>query len=230
MEAISVLSEGEIVTKLLPYQTIRFEEHDIRLFRVSGNTWFHLKDVCVILTLSSNRMVARRVSLMNRRVTPITDRTGTRDTNLVNEQGLFEVINQTDKVSSERKQKVIAFFQTKGYLLGVELTGHADKTLQSRDEMNFLHLLEEVLSPFGINGTRQYYCNKYRIDYYLSTMNVAIEYDEKDIHNAHRKGSDSVRQKYLENTLGCRFIRVSDINSNMWNIGYIIKNLFSCGE
>ena len=31
----------------------------------------------------------------------------------------------------------------------------------------------------------------------------------------------------IEKELGCRFIRVSDKNSDEYNIGYVIKNIFN---
>lgn len=42
-----------------------------------------------------------------------------------------------------------------------------------------------------------------------------------------RMKNQELRQKNIEKELGCRFIRVSDKNSDEYNIGYVIKNIFN---
>lgn len=98
-----------------------------------------------------------------------------------------------------------------------------------RPEINFLDKLEEGLKPFNIKGVRQYYVfdGKYRIDYYIESLNIAIEYDESQHNTGVNKERDLIRQKEIENKLNCRFIRVSINNSDEYNIGFIIKNIFN---
>lgn len=100
------------------------------------------------------------------------------------------------------------------------------KVAHERKEIKFLDQLEQTLEPFGIKGKRQYSVLSYRIDYYIPSLNIAIEYDEND-HDSYTYEQHEGRQEDIENELGCRFIRVSDNNSNEWNIGYVIKNIFN---
>lgn len=97
-----------------------------------------------------------------------------------------------------------------------------------RKEIEFLDNLEDALESFNIKGLRQYQVmdNKYRIDYYIPSLNIAIEYDE-DGHRGYSYEKHEGRQKEIEDLLKCRFIRVSDDNTNSYNIGFVIKNIFN---
>ena len=56
-------------------------------------------------------------------------------------------------------------------------------------------------------------------------MNIAIEYDENG-HANYTYEQHEGRQKEIENKLGCRFIRVTDNNSDEYNISLVIKEIF----
>ena len=96
----------------------------------------------------------------------------------------------------------------------------------TRNEIQFIDQLEETLKPFNIKGKRQYSVLRYRIDYYIPSLNIAIEYDEND-HSNYSYEAHEGRQQEIERELGCRFIRVSDKNSDAYNIGLVIKNIFN---
>ena len=98
--------------------------------------------------------------------------------------------------------------------------------LSSRKEIEFLDQLEQALQPFNIKGIRQYNILSYRIDYYIPSINIAIEYDENN-HRDYSYETHEGRQKEIENQLKCRFIRISDDNTNSYNIGFVIKNIFN---
>lgn len=94
-----------------------------------------------------------------------------------------------------------------------------------RKETNFLDMLEKVLEPFCYKTKRQYSVLGYRIDLYIESLNVAIEYDEND-HKKYSYEQQEGRQKEIETKLNCKFIRVSDKESDLYNIGLIIKEMF----
>lgn len=93
-------------------------------------------------------------------------------------------------------------------------------------EIPFIDLLENVLEPFGIVGIRQYNCLGYRIDYYIPSLKIAIEYDENG-HNSYNYDRQQGRQSELEKELGCSFIRVTDKKSNEYNVGLVLKNIMT---
>lgn len=105
------------------------------------------------------------------------------------------------------------------------------KETNKRKEIYFLEKLEEVLKPFGLKIITQFpvknkYGNYYRIDFYIPSLNIAIEYDENG-HNGYSYEEHEGRQKEIECELGCKFIRVVDKNSDEYNIGYIIKQILN---
>ena len=111
----------------------------------------------------------------------------------------------------------------------VSLVCETLKENNKRKELNFLDKLEESLRAFNLKGIRQYtvknkYGSSYKIDYYIQSLNIAIEYDENG-HKSYTYEEHEGRQMYIENELNCKFIRVTDDESDEYNIGYIIKNI-----
>ena len=95
-----------------------------------------------------------------------------------------------------------------------------------RKEVTFINKLETALIPFKLKGIKQFRILNYRIDYYISNLNIAIEYDENE-HKGYSYEKQEGRQKEIENKLGCRFIRVTDSDSHSFNVGKVIKEMFN---
>ena len=101
--------------------------------------------------------------------------------------------------------------------------------LESRKEIEFLDILEEQLKVFKLKGIRQYPVLNYKIDFYIPSLNIAIEYDE-DNHSGYSYEEHEGRQIEISNRLNCRFIRVSDSKSHIENSAIIIKKIFNLKE
>ena len=101
---------------------------------------------------------------------------------------------------------------------------------EKRRELKFIDELEIVLKELNINdGVKQYAIQSddktyYRIDYYIPSLKLAIEYDENE-HKSYTYEQQEGRQIYIENKLHCEFIRINDNNSNLKNIGIIINSI-----
>lgn len=95
----------------------------------------------------------------------------------------------------------------------------------TNNEYEFGKMLSEALSPFHLVIKEQYQCFRYRIDFYIEPLKIAIEYDEFEHYNYSYEAQE-FRQKKIERALGCRFIRISNRNSNGYNVGYVIKQVF----
>lgn len=139
---------------------------------------------------------------------------------LVNDIALLYFLNKTDKNKNKVDGLVRRFVETDLSMF----------PYLNRKEMEFIERLEQTLLPFDIKGVKQYAVknNKnscYRIDYYIPSLNIAIEYDEE--HHKHQQEEDKIRQTYIEQKLGCRFIRVTDDYSDEYNIGLVIKKIFN---
>ena len=140
---------------------------------------------------------------------------------LINEFGIQDLISNCKTKSEQYLYKFIQWLLSEN-LITPKLSIH------TRKEIEFLDELEDALRPFNIKGIRQYSVidNKYRIDYYIPSINVAIEYDENN-HRNYSYEKHEGRQEEIENQLKCRFIRISDDNTNSYNIGFVIKNIFN---
>ena len=56
---------------------------------------------------------------------------------------------------------------------------------------------------------RQYQVGKYRIDGYCKETNTAYEIDEEQHFTVSGRCKDAERQKYIEDVLGCNFVRIN---------------------
>lgn len=148
-------------------------------------------------------------------------------TNLQNKQQPCYILTKsgiTKLMSGLRMTSDIA--KTIEHLQSIGMYSNTIEVVDNRKEIEFLTQLEQTLEPFGIKGESQYSIDKYRIDYYIKDMNVAIEYDEND-HKGYSYEKQELRQQLIEKQLGCKFIRVSDSKSHAYNVGIVIKELFN---
>lgn len=113
------------------------------------------------------------------------------------------------------------------YFLTREQIGRALGYNNPTKAISFVNDLEEFLSAFNVKGIAQYKIDdKYRIDYYIPDLKIAIEYDESG-HKDYDREKERMREEYIKNKLGCKFIRVPDDNSDIKNIGIITKELYN---
>ena len=136
--------------------------------------------------------------------------------NFISKEDLSLLLAKSMIISISDKQKIISELSKQGCNLNL--------IALSRDEIEFLDLLESVLEPFNYKCTRQYKCKNYRIDLYIEDLKVAVEYDEKN-HSNYSYESQEGRQKEIEESLGCKFIRVGDKNSHAYNVGLVISEI-----
>ena len=121
---------------------------------------------------------------------------------------------------TENKIKFIEWLKSNGFITQTEVFN------TTRKEINFLNKLEQALKPFNITGIRQYNVLNYKIDYYIPNLNIAIEYDENR-HSNYTYEQHELRQQEIEKELNCEFIRVTDFETNEYNIGLVIKEIFN---
>jgi very-short-patch-repair endonuclease len=110
-------------------------------------------------------------------------------------------------------------------LLQVNGVSNVEFFRQTRQEIEFIDTLLKILEPFNFECVKQYQVLNYRIDLYIKDLNIAVEYDEG--HHSSQAEEDDIRQITIEKQLGCKFIRVSNKDSHLWNCGYIMKRIFA---
>lgn len=94
----------------------------------------------------------------------------------------------------------------------------------ARFEYKYLNEIEDFLKLMNINYVEQYWVDNYRIDLYIPLYNIAIEIDEKE--HKYKQDYDKMRQKYIENQILCKFIRINEGESCGSVIARITKELY----
>lgn len=130
---------------------------------------------------------------------------------LIPREGVLQLIAKSDKISQKQKQEWYSMFDV-------------EKVLISRKEIEFGNMLIEALNEIDIETITQYNIeNKYRIDFYLPSKNIAVEYDEGQ-HQYHVK-EDIERENHIKEKLGCKFIRCDYRDSDIKNVMKILKEI-----
>ena len=187
----------------------------VRVVEINGEPWLVGKDVAEVLGYKNPRKaLLDHVDVEDKGVAKCHTLGGSQEMIVINERGVYCLL-QRSRLSNIQKQELLSSLNLKEKFV-----------LTSRKEIEFIDQLEETLKPFNLIGIRQYKINSYRIDYYIPSLNLAIEYDEND-HQGYSYEAHEGRQKEIEDTLKCRFIRVTDNNTNNFNIGLVLKELFN---
>lgn len=98
----------------------------------------------------------------------------------------------------------------------------------ARFEYKYLNEIKDFLDGMNIRYNSQCPVDNYRIDLYIPKYKIAIEIDDEE--HKYKKNYDTVRQKYIEKQIHCKFIRVNEGESCGSIIAQIVKelNLLSC--
>jgi len=105
----------------------QFEDHDVRVVVLDGEPWFVVLDVCRVLEIADARRAASRIEEADRRRTPVhsPERGQYRDTWVVNESGLYELVFASNKPEARRFRRWI----TSEVLPQIRKTGSYSTTL-----------------------------------------------------------------------------------------------------
>lgn len=91
---------------------------------------------------------------------------------------------------------------------------------------DFFNLLNMALNWSGYHGLndKEYQLNYYFLDYYDKTNNIVIEWDEKYHNRKKQKEKDTIRQKYIIETLNCSFYRIDEITKKVYKVDSLLKD------
>ena len=191
---------------------------EIRTLEIDGEPYFVGKDVASILGYSNPRKaLIDHVDEEDKTLNEIDTTRGKQKMIIINENGLYNLLAKSQTVSIAYKTKLKKWLVSLG-LIQDELL------LTERKEIKFLNKLQEALKPFDLEGIKQYKVLNYKIDFYIPKLNIAIEYDENE-HKDYSYKQQQGRQKEIENSLGCDFIRISDKQSDEYNIGLVLLHI-----
>lgn len=195
----------------------------VRTTEINNKTYFVGIDVAKILGYKNpNDAITRHCEGYVKHA--VSTNGGEQQINIINKNNVIELIQKSKVKSVKYKNRF------KKWLVELNLVDDL-LTIESRKEIEFLELLERVMEPFNYNCIRQKIVanGKYRIDLYIEELKIAIEYDEDD-HKQYTYEQQEYRQDEIIKNLNCRFIRVSDSESNAYNIGLIMKGIIECGR
>lgn len=96
---------------------------------------------------------------------------------------------------------------------------------KTRFEISFGKLLTEALGEFGLEIIPQYRVDNYRVDFYIPSKNIAVEYDEQQHFTKPNQKNDSERQKHIESKLRCKFVRCDYRDNDIKNVVKVIKEV-----
>lgn len=198
-----------------------FEGNNVEVFELNGQVLFNPKHVAEILDIKNVNDNLRKmnkhqvIKVKNSDVKKISFRKlNNAGENFLTESGVLALINNSRNCTQEKKENLIHFLFPKKDIV----------VINDVKEINFIDMLEDFLTALKIKGFRQYNVLSYRLDYYIPSLKIAIEYDENN-HIGYSYESHELRQKIIEKTLNCKFIRVSDKNDNAFNLGLIAKGM-----
>ena len=194
-------------------ETIEINGKVIRSIDLNGEVWYVASDVAICLGYKKpNNAVKTHCKNITQKT--IIDSMGRlQNANVIPESDVFRLISKSKVLSEKSKRNIIKDF------------GFEDKfVLEDRKELSFINQLETVLKPMGLSGTRQYNVLNYRIDYYIKSLNICIEYDENN-HIGYSFEQHEGRQEEIKKELSCKFIRITDDKSDLENIGIVISEI-----
>ena len=186
-----------------------------------GEPWFVGKDVATALGYKNTRdALYKHVDAEDKKDAPIQDSIGRKQkTPIINESGLYSLVASSKTATKEFKARFLNALQEGGFISG-------DTTfVSSRKEIEFISDLETALSEINITGTSQYNVDNYRIDFYIPSKNIAVEYDEQQHFTPKNQKEDKERQNHIEKKLGCTFVRCNYKDNNIVNIMKVLKVL-----
>lgn len=207
-------------SKIIVFENEDFGE--LRTVEIDGEVWFVGKDVADILKYrNGSRDINRHVGKEDRRKVMFFDGRQQKETIVINESGVYSLISVCKTVNQDIKIELVNLI-SKCY---GKINNPDVYIIKTRKEIEFIKDLKDFLSVFNIVGISQYKVDKYRIDYYIPAIRVAIEYDENN-HKDYNTSKEQEREKYISEKIGCKFIRISDAESNAKNIGIIMQKLY----
>lgn len=89
-------------------QLFNYEHHEVRTIQIDGEPWFVLNDLCKVLEIGNARMVVDRLDPEYVSKTDALDGRGiSRETNIVNESGMYEVVIRSNAAVAKMFRKWI---------------------------------------------------------------------------------------------------------------------------
>lgn len=194
---------------------------EVRTVCTEDGTWYVANDIAKALGYAKpNNAINTHCQSGKKQFIPHPQSSDKRiEVNIINEHDIIRLVEKSRTLSEE--QKIL-------FLEGLGIIKNDVVVINSRKEVEFFDVLKSQLKVLGVRAFERQYsnlqCGNYRIDMYLPELNIAIEYDEL-LHQYYTYEQQELRQKLIEEELGCTFIRVSEEKSHSENSAIVIKHI-----
>ena len=186
-----------------------FEDYQIRrIYDEATETWFFsVVDVIQSVTKQADFQTARKYwNQLKLRLTR-------QRNDIVNciRQSKIEAVNGkkflTDVADVDTLTRLILFVPSPNKKEILEQLGV--DVVRNRREYNFDEdIINNLFSGYTIERQKPVLDGKYKIDWYIPELNLAIEFDED--HHKYQGQEDMERKRLIEKELGCKFVRYKD--------------------
>ena len=138
---------------------------------------------------------------------------------LIAKKGMELIIQNSQFTKSFQAQKCREIYKALGGNENIELI-----SASTRFELSFGKMLIKALKELNMEVIKQYYVDCYKIDFYIPSKNIAVEYDEKQ--HKHQIKQDEEREEYIKSKLNCKFIRCDYTDEDIVNVMKVVKEVF----
>jgi very-short-patch-repair endonuclease len=192
------------------------ENSEIRIILINGKEWFVAKDVAQILDYKDTDQAIRQhckkaKSFETVNFTNSNFSSKARTIKIISEADVWRLLEKARTKTADEKLEINRF-------LGLNKN---TKVILTKPEIEFVSELEKALKVFDVQSIRQFQVLNFKIDLYLPELKIAIEFDEND-HKNYYVEAERQRQDFIEQTLNCQFLRLSDQDSVGTNIGKVL--------
>ncbi|WP_027255692.1 BRO family protein [Planktothrix agardhii] len=181
-----------------------FNSTEIRVTFENNQFWWVATDVCSALEILNPSDALKRLDEDEKGIETFKTNGGNQRLLCVNEKGLKAIVCKSRKPAAKRLAT----------MLGIEV-------FKSSIEADCIGILSSAFQD--LNPILQFSVANYRIDLYLSKVNIAIECDENG-HKHYSSKQELKRQTDIINLINCTFIRFNP-NKQGFNIGDVIFNV-----
>lgn len=165
----------------------------------NGKEWFNGNDVCECLGYKNPRDAIGRFTQEGDVVLRHTlTKSGKQKANFINESGVISLVIASQTVFSKKKELLEA--------LGIKTDCIYFEKKRRLEFQAFDSMVSVMFDGYEI--LPQFTVGDYRIDFYVPELNLAIEIDEEA--HKYQTQEDNKRQAYIENKIGCKFLRVKE--------------------
>lgn len=168
------------------------KEYNINIVKQDNIAYFKAKDIGNLLEIKKISKTLLNFTNLDKKIIKTQTNGGLQNVIYVTERGVKRIICTTRKPKSIMlaKELRIDVYESKNMVL----------------EVSFIINIKKIF--LGVEILEQHKVDKFSVDLYIPKYNLCIEYDEN--YHIFNLEKDKKRQKYIEEKLKCKFLRMNE--------------------